>query len=350
MLRASIIESSKDRYDINQIKGGPLPIELLRSVETLYEKVRETKSKSEADFAVARSLAASGFSKEDTFRAFAFPTYIFHEKYKAELKRGPSQARHYLELTWKKASEGATPLENGKLEGSINDFLIRNVLRNIPKLHKVSSPFKFLNDIGGYVGLTTFLGAPKVCKSLIALQSAVVATQEGVATLYVDFENGVHRTNKRLGAFDSYDEDLFYYMNIRGFSSENLEKMVGRISGGGKRQVFVIIDSIQKLPTRASFAWEDTRQWLLVLERLKIEFPCVVLAISEKKRQYYSDAALGAGKGSGSIEYNSDMVINVDRDDEKVFLQVLAHRDVLIKRGMGFGEYKLVEGKLRRIK
>src|SRR3972149_7820822 len=346
MLRAEILESNRERYNLGAIKGGILPPELLAQVEARYEKVRETKSKSEADFLVMRSLAATGMGKDDVFKAFAFPTYSFHEKYRAELKRGKAQARHYLELTWKKASEGAKPLENGKIRGILDDFLIRNVLKNIPKLHRVESPFKFLNDIGGYVGFTTFLGAPKVCKSLIALQSAVVATQDGVATLYVDFENGVHRTNKRLGAFDNYDEDLFYYMNIRGFSSENLEKMMGRISGNGKRQVFVIIDSIQKIPTRASFAWEDTRQWLLVLERLKIEFPCVVMAISEKKRQYYSESALGAGKGSGSIEYNSDMVVNVDRDEAKVFMSILAHRDVLITRKNGFGEYKLNNGVL----
>ena len=126
--------------------------------------------------------------------------------------------------------------------------------------------------------------------------------------------------------------------------------MVGRISDGGKRLVLVIVDSIQKLPTRASFAWEDTRAWLLVLERLKIEYSAVVLAISEKKRQYYDSANLGAGKGSGSIEYNSDMVINVDRDEDKVFMQVLAHRDVMLNRHNAFGEYRLVNGVLRRQK
>ena len=324
-----------------EISTGPIDLDLLVQVERLWDRAVEGQSRSEADFAVARALATAGIPRKTISKAFRFRPYSFSRKYYSEKKkRGKPQAKHYLKRTLDRALHDVVPEDLGSLDAC----LLKNVIKNLPELHSIETPFELLNNFGGYIGLTTLMGPPKVGKSLACLQSACHASMLDIPTLLVDFENGPTRTFKRLKKM-KYNDEFLYYMNVRKFSKEALLKRVGQLSKLGDK-MFLIVDSIQKLPTHPDRLWAEIREWVLVLEQIKLLYPCIVLAISEKKREFYQQSVIGAGKGTSSIEYNSDMVLDINRDGQDVDLTIVTHRDRLVLEDESYESLILHKGKL----
>ena len=270
-------------------------------------------------------LHKEGLKKSEILDLFKREDLCLSEKYRDELHRGGNQANHYLEKTYSKASE------NGYIPQALSDLTLDKVIEDSPPVCYVPSFVDGIEDIGGLVGLTTLLGSPKVGKSTFALQSCAYCTTRQIRALYVDFENGPSLTKARLENIP-YDGDKFHYMSLKSFSKAGLKDALDDICVIEDKPALLVVDSIQKLPGDSRDFWSDIREWCYELERIKLTYPVTVLVISEKNRAFYSDTFIGAAKGTSSLEYSSDLLMDLSRDWDtgQLKLQLLLHREVRI--------------------
>ena len=223
---------------------------------------------------------------------------------------------------------------------------------------------------------------PKVGKSTFALQLASDVHGQGVSVLYFDFENGrfnlMAREASRKSGFslaeiyaaaaggeakiagavmrlaDDYKD--FAIITDRALTIEKVRAQVKQMRRlTGRDDVFVVVDSLQKLPMsnlRERRAAIDS--WLRGFEELKAEDPRLsILLISELSRQG------GQPKESGDIEYTGHFLLELQADQSEEDIQkhgdngtrnlfIRAARDVEIPGGpityrADFGRWKFIE-------
>lgn len=204
----------------------------------------------------------------------------------------------------------------------------------------------------GLTGIVGIQGAPGSCKSTLALQIAAYNASKGTPVLIVDRENGDNRFRDRL-LCQVNNVELAY---VKSATSEELKELYIRIAKLPiyvetspkidyeliknylvqmyevyKRPMLLVVDSLQALPK----AREDERMalqaWLEQLDQLKLDFEgnLVILMTSEKSRGKYESASKEAGKGTGSIEFKCEKLLDMRGlpGSNLVAIQLVKNRD-----------------------
>ena len=84
---------------------------------------------------------------------------------------------------------------------------------------------------------------------------------------------------------------------------------------------FIIIDSLQRLPSLRESPRESINVWLDVINVISRDDKCTVLAISELNRQNYNKKnSFSGGKESGEIEYLADTTLKLNTTKDLAFI------------------------------
>ena len=179
--------------------------------------------------------------------------------------------------------------------------------------------------VGGLYGLWAIAGEPKIGKSTISWQLAIEAGQT-MPVLYYDFENGFPVLMSRIRTV--YDDNLdkvrratrqIYYRPTINTLDSDLSRV--------RPPAFIVVDSVQKLPVSDRFQREGLDRWVHRLETVK-KSGYNMLMVSEVPKSYYGarDAAIGANKASGEIEFSADTGFHLLKHPDGVELHVVANR------------------------
>lgn len=228
--------------------------------------------------------------------------------------------------------------------------------------------FPLLNQItGGLSGLWIIGAGPKMHKSTFALQIASRIARNSGTVIFYDLENGENRILARLhsqytklgleglrkvaGGMGDEEEVKKYEQGIEEIRElkenfilitdrneinlVNIEAQIRAVAESRKiegRKILLIFDPLQKLPSAQKERRLQIDEWLRNFERLKNEFGCSILAISELRRDQndYSTVTMQDFKESGDIEYTAETLIGINRADkgeDKYKLDILATRD-----------------------
>jgi KaiC/GvpD/RAD55 family RecA-like ATPase len=203
--------------------------------------------------------------------------------------------------------------------------------------------------------------APKAGKSMWSQMTAEHRLEQGDSVVCVDQENGLKRFTMRLLCRKAKCAESDLNLGLRGEASEEINERVQaavawlrghqdrlfivrdralnvnqvrniltdvKRSLNG-REIFLIVDSLQKLPFGKNTADRRTNIdiWLRELESIREEYPVTILAISELRRPKEGgkyEAEETAFKESGDIEYTADLILTLDRENE---LKIVMFRD-----------------------
>lgn len=205
-------------------------------------------------------------------------------------------------------------------------------------------------------GCVVVLGEPGCGKSTFILNILAHNARQGVPTILFDKENGLQRTRLRLlcylgglttaaiesGNFRGAEETryqnavtelhslpIFYLDKIEPAGLEELIREVGKKY---KKQIFVVIDSIQRLCTDLSEGRRgNIDAWMSLFNDLKLKFDnyLTILIVSEKTKAQYGKASTTGGKESGEIEYLGE--VNLDlyptKDKQATIVECTKNRD-----------------------
>jgi KaiC/GvpD/RAD55 family RecA-like ATPase len=223
---------------------------------------------------------------------------------------------------------------------------------------------------GGFTvpSLNVLGAAPKSGKSTFAQMFATHHVEGGGFVYYLDVENGKRRfirqllcRHARLGPAEAAlalrDERAGVFTSreaverwraakawVRGLGSnlyvefrppENFEARIKDIRElAGKRQLVVVVDSLQKLPGDLSDRRAVVDTWVRFFERLRHEHDAVFLVISEIKRAAGGGyvASESAFKESGGIEYAADLAMTLTRPGAEEGEEALATLRVELAR------------------
>lgn len=226
------------------------------------------------------------------------------------------------------------------------------------KLQGIQSGFANLDrSLLGLTGVVVIQGAPGANKSTLALQVASYQAAQGNPVLVLDRENGFNRMRMRMlcqanrksqtEILTCSKEDLRKYVEtVRKYPVylctdpvDDIKVLNGYLKSIAEkypsRPLMLVVDSIQAMPKLHTDPRLSIDAWLMLLDQAKLDWDgrLTILATSEKKRGgdglEYERASLGAGKGSGSIEYKSELVFDLRRNYETqgITLEVLKNRD-----------------------
>lgn len=211
-------------------------------------------------------------------------------------------------------------------------------LPRVPRIPLASLPEISQRLGGGLVGFTALSGEPGVGKSTLALQAALDAARV-MPVLYYDLENGRYATGDRLRALFNGDVEAARQATARLYYRDTAATIETDLLAVGA-PTFVVVDSIQKLPTSVEHRRAGIDRWVHRLEGLKRR-DCNVLVVSEIARSLYgSEAWVGAYKESGEIEYAADLGLQLLPDaGGRVAVHVVKNRH---------GAWRGVVGRLRR--
>jgi hypothetical protein len=158
---------------------------------------------------------------------------------------------------------------------------------------------------GGLMGFWVIAGDPGAGKSTLALQiAAIAAGKHKWPVAYCDAENSKrvmrYRLQRQLPK-DKYPKAAkrIRYVDMRGFTTE-----IPAFIQAHKPPALIVIDPLQKLPTRVDHKRESLESWLRRFEDWAKD-GYMVLALSEKDRATYGTATSKLGKETGEVEYSA---------------------------------------------
>jgi len=263
----------------------------------------------------------------------------------------PEESRDVKEFSMSSRAAGL----RSYIEARRGSRLWGHEIKNLPTLAAV---------LMGIREIIVLAAKPKTGKSTLALQIGSDLHDQGVPVLYFDFENGPFNLMARelsrkmrlsfeeifggdnaafteSGILKLQEYENFSIVLDRKLTIEKIRTYVRQTKrASGREDVFIVIDSLQKLPMenlRERRAAVDL--WLRGLEELKAEDPGLsILLISELSREG------GKPKESGDIEYTGHFLLELqmnrteeelaDRGDDgirKLFIK--AARDVQLPAG-----------------
>lgn len=212
--------------------------------------------------------------------------------------------------------------------------------------------FELDRSLGGGIPVPTLgiLGAkPKCGKSSILLQVVSHIVTHGGYAYLVDLENGIDRLLRRimcsasgtdpstLGASSFMPTDPWrkaeelvlsgalsqrlFVETERRFDAKFIEQRVAELKSVAEDKPFVVVlDSLQKLPMNLQDRRSGIDGWMRALEYIRDRHRAIIILASELKRpqqgQAYKPNEVSL-KESGDIEYSADLVLTLDRQDDK---------------------------------
>lgn len=215
--------------------------------------------------------------------------------------------------------------------------------------------------IGGLSGIVGIQGEPGSCKSTFALQIATYNARKGVPVLIIDRENGSNRFKQRILSqlneitqkeiYSCNEEKLKrYYMALKNMplyvetsyaiSLTQIKEYLSAIYDLHRRPMLMVVDSLQALPKSSDDERMALQAWIEGLDQLKLDFEgdLVILMTSEKSRGRYAIASKEAGKGTGSIEFKCEQLLDMRSFDGS---NVIALRLVKNRDGVCSGDFYL---------
>lgn len=170
---------------------------------------------------------------------------------------------------------------------------------------------------GGVFGLWAVGGKSGVGKSTLGVQIAVEHIEQSIPVLYYDMENGESVLMYRIGK--ALNDDL---ARVRKATDKLYIRRSTRTLNADlaavKPPALIVIDSLQKLPTKVDQRRTGLDHWLHRLESLK-ESGYSILMISELN-------GLGGFKETGEIEYTADFGFQLWPSRNGVLVKVLKNR------------------------
>lgn len=211
--------------------------------------------------------------------------------------------------------------------------------------------------LGGIKGLVVIQGEPGACKSTLCLQIALEALRAHHPVFMLDCENGANRLRMRFisqmnriaqhEVFSGSDEQednwraqidsLPLYVE-NSLKVNNPEEAKATIVGYLKelyeeyqKPVLLVADSLQALPKLLDDPRLNIEEWIKFFDGVKVQADGIVyiIATSEKRRGTYNEAFKDGGKGSGTIEYKAEAVLDLRKNDRNggVIMQCTKNRD-----------------------
>ena len=234
-----------------------------------------------------------------------------------EMIRAKSALVAAVNLASQQLSEGQPDI--GMMVAKLRSYVPKAELRSVtsyldngkmalPTMYPLPSFPAITRATGGMGGLWAVAGDTGVGKSTFA---AHIATDMAghVPVLFYDFELGTATVMQHLreGLGDRFKSmrkslDRLYFRE----SIQTLESDLISVPA----PAFIVVDSIQQLPTRTDFRRVSLDGWvnrMMGLKRLGYH----VLMISEKGRASYGQGTLSGFKESGEIEYRSDVAAHL---------------------------------------
>jgi KaiC/GvpD/RAD55 family RecA-like ATPase len=165
---------------------------------------------------------------------------------------------------------------------------------------------------GGLFGLWVIGGEPGVGKSTFALQVLLGIAETGITVILVDAENGKDATVRRAYLALRKDRDrlarvlrhVIYVPSARGLDT---------ILAKHPAPALLVVDSLQKLPTKLDQRRTGLDAWLRRFEIYKKDMGYTVLLLSEMPRSTYKkpdedpNPWVGAFAETREIEYTADL-------------------------------------------
>lgn len=190
------------------------------------------------------------------------------------------------------------------------------------------------NYLLGLSGIVGIQGEPGSCKSTLALQIASHNAQKGTPVVIIDRENGENRFRQRLMSqlnkvsgheimtcsentlkkyYNSMKSlpifvDSSYQMSlelIHDYADEALQEF--------QKPILLVVDSLQALPKSKEDERMALQHWMEGLDQIKLDFKgnVTILMTSEKSRGKYEVATKEGGKGTGSIEFKCEQLLDL---------------------------------------
>jgi len=186
---------------------------------------------------------------------------------------------------------------------------------------------------------------PGAGKTSLCLQIAATVAQSGVPALYVSLENDdldlLRKTACRLSdvsysaalkgklspqrweeAVALVDEKIGnrLYVSTPRALMPKLDDLVRQVvTQAGRSPGVVVIDYLQQMAMLSSSETMEERQvidrFTPMLRHLAEQYHCAVVAISSQNRASYGAGGMASYKGSGGIEYNADVTIDLIHEE-----------------------------------
>lgn len=197
------------------------------------------------------------------------------------------------------------------------DMLVNDELPPEPTGYPIPSLPRLTEASGGLMGVWAVGGKAKMGKSTLGVQ---IALDMPIPVLYYDLENGNHVTINRMGhvcgSKEAYKERTKRFYIKNKITRKKLDAALK--TKKMKPPALIVIDSIQKLPTKADQRRTGIDEWLRKFEQLKADGYSVLL-ISEVN-------GTGQYKETGEIEYTVDFGMQLQRDGGSIVATVVANR------------------------
>lgn len=207
----------------------------------------------------------------------------------------------------------------------------------------------------GLPGLVTFMGEPKCCKSTAVMSIALNKAIEGHPVIYMDKENGMQRARMRMICYlagitrgavlgELLGDEVQRYNKaatllkslpicylIENISAETLEATIKEAGKVYRKNVVVVVDSLQKIITDFKDRRASVDYWVFLFNELKQRYEnwVTIIVVSEKNRSEYGTASKSGGKESGGIEYTSELVLDLypSKDKSSIIIECTYNRD-----------------------
>lgn len=223
------------------------------------------------------------------------------------------------------------------------------------KLQGITTGIEELDkSILGLGGLTILEGGTGANKSSLALQIIYHNLKLGLPAIIIDAENGEGRIRSRLlcqanslsesqlltatvPELRTYRDSVMhlplYIYTEPVLSHEILSKRLDQMfSKHPDKPGILLIDSLQALHALDSDQRINLEKWMYFFDRLKLMYDgqLTIICTSEINRSSYDEAKIGSAKGSNSVEFKAELLLDMrldSRDNQVVVVNVLKHRD-----------------------
>lgn len=219
---------------------------------------------------------------------------------------------------------------------------VRGLRTGIPELDKL---------ILGLTGIVGIQGEPGACKSTLALQIARHNAESGTPVLIVDRENGKHRFKDRLIAqifritlkmvqeapleaarsWYQHITSLGLYVETAPCEIDQLRVYLRELWDKHEKPMLLVMDSLQALPRGDLEERLGLQKWLEDLDQLKLDFQdqLTIILTSEKTKGSFGTPSKDGGKGTASIGYKCEQLLDLREDKASglIFVDLVKNRD-----------------------